>query len=338
MRILHLHFGKDGGAERFFVKLAGALDRRGIEQAAFIRPNRPWRQNLPATLWIEEGVPRTLNLPWLAWRRNRLIRKFKPDGIVAWMPRAAAFLPPTSNIKRITRLGDYPQSLKPFGRTDVIVCNTPGISAHVRELGWLREAEVISNFSPTPVTTPIPRTQLEVPPDALLVVGVGRLVPRKGFDGLIRAIASLKNAYLLLVGDGGEEANLRALASALGVADRVRFLGWCDNPAPFIASADIFALPSIHEPLGNGILEAWALGVPVVAAASEGPSWVINHGVDGLLHRPGDAAALASALSRLRDNPALRTQIGSAGTSSLAARFSEEAICKHYLSLFSSSL
>ena len=330
MRLLHLHFGKDGGAERFFVKLAGALDRRGVEQAAFIRPGRAWRQGLPAALRVVEGVPRAINLPWLAWRRQRLVRGFRPDAILAWMPRAAAFLPARAEAVRATRLGDYPDHLRNFARTDILICNTPGIAEHVRRLGWTRRVEVISNFSPPPRSAPASRADLGVPPGELLVAGVGRLVPRKGFADLIRAVASLDRVHLRLVGDGGEEAALRALVAELGVADRVRLLGWLDDPAPVLAAVDVFALPSTHEPLGNGILEAWALGKPVVAAASEGPSWVVADGVDGLLHPPGDPAALATALRRLRDDPALRARVAAGGVATLAARFSEEAVCRAY--------
>lgn len=330
MRLLHLHLGKDGGAERFFVKLAEALDRRGVDQAAFIRPDRAWRPLLPRGLKVFEGVPRPLNLPWMAWRRDRLIRGFRPDGILAWMPRAANFLPSSAGIPRATRLGDYPEDLGSFSRTDILICNTPGIAEHVRCLGWRRRVEVISNFSPPPRSAPASRADLGVPSADFLVAGVGRLVPRKGFADLIRAVASLDRVHLRLVGAGTEEVALRRLVAELGVANRVRLMGWLDDPSPVIAAADVFALPSTHEPLGNGILEAWALGKPVVAASSEGPSWVVADGVDGLLHPPADSAALAATLRRLRDDPALRVTLAAGGIATLAARFSEEAVCRAY--------
>lgn len=334
MRLLHLHFGKDGGAERFFVKLAGALARRGVAQAALIRPGRAWRAELPESLELIEGVPRALTRPWLAWRRDRLAARFRPDGFLAWMPRAAAFLPPRASAPRVTRLGDYPDDLRAFSRTDILVCNTPGIAEHVRRLGWARRAEVISNFSPIPAVAPADRASLGVPADAFLVVGVGRLVPRKGFASLVRAVASLPGVHLRLVGSGGEEGPLAELARSLGAADRIRLLGWSDQPAPFLAAADVVALPSLHEPLGNGILEAWALSKPVVAAASEGPSWVVSDGDDGLLHPPDDAPALAACLARLRDDPGLRARLAEAGRATLDRRFSEEAVCRAYLNLF----
>jgi len=336
MRLMHLHFGKDGGAERFFVKLAGALDRRGVAQAALIRPDRAWRGDLPPAMDIVQGVPRALTAPWLAWRRNRLADRFKPAGFLAWMPRAAAFLPARSAVPRVTRLGDYPEDLGAFRRTDILVCNTPGIAERVRSLGWARRVEVITNFSPVVPVAAADRASLGVPAGAFLVVAAGRLVPRKGFDSLVRAVASLPGAHLLLVGSGGEEAALRALAGSLGVPDRVRLLGWSDRPASLLAAADVVALPSLHEPLGNGILEAWALSKPLVAAASEGPSWVVSGGSDGLLHPPGDVPALAACLARLRDDPGLRVRIAAAGRETLDRRFSEEAVCRAYLGLFQS--
>lgn len=334
MRLLHIHFGKDGGAERFFVKLAGALHRRGVEQAAFIRPDRPWRKELPSAMRVVEGIPRPYTLPWHAWRRDRLIREFRPDGLLAWMPRAAGFLPRRSEAARVTRLGDYPDRLLPFARTDTLVCNTPGILEHVRAMGWDRPVRVVSNFSPSGADLPASRASVGTPRDAFLIVGVGRLVPRKGFDSLIRAVAKVSGAHLWLVGEGGEEGALRSLAEQLGVKDRVRFLGWQDRPGPFIAAADVFALPSTHEPLGNGILEAWALSRPVVAAASEGPRWVVTDGSDGLLHAPGDADGLAAALTRVRDESGLAERLGAGGRRTLDARFSEDAVCAAYLGLF----
>jgi glycosyltransferase involved in cell wall biosynthesis len=336
MRILHIHFGKDGGAERFFVKLAGALARRGVAQAALIRSGRAWRRELPESLEVLEGVPRTLTLPWHVWRRNRLAKRFRPTGYLAWMPRAAQFLPFRASGPRVTRLGDYPEDLRAFSSTDLLVCNTPGIAEHVRRLGWTRRVEVISNFSPAPRVAPAARAELGIPAEAFLIVGVGRLVPRKGFASLVRAAAAMPGAHLLLVGSGGEEPALRELAKSLGAAGRIRLLGWSDQPAPFLAAADVVALPSLHEPLGNGILEAWALSKPVVAAASEGPSWVVADGVDGLLHPPDDAAALEACMARLRDDPGLRARLADAGRGTLDRRFSEEAVCRAYLDIYGS--
>lgn len=91
MRLLHIHLGYDGGAERFFVHLANALARRGVRQAALIRPGRSWRADLPRDMRVEESDYRRW---WLTRftaqaKVRRLVREFQPQGMLAWMPRAA---------------------------------------------------------------------------------------------------------------------------------------------------------------------------------------------------------------------------------------------------------
>lgn len=92
--------------------------------------------------------------------------------------------------------------------------------------------------------------------------------------------------------------------------------------------------PSRREPLSNVILEAWSLGVPVVAAASEGPSWLIRDGETGLICPVDDAPALSAALSRAIGNTVLRRRIAEGGHAKWRAEFSEDAICRQYLDFF----
>jgi glycosyltransferase involved in cell wall biosynthesis len=236
---------------------------------------------------------------------------------------------------RIGRLGDFPLRLDYFRNTDVLVANMPGIAQRIRDLGWTRGVEVISNFTLAGSSPQADRAQLDTPADAFVVVGVGRFVPRKGFHTLIEAMARVDGAYLWLVGEGEERANLEALAGRLGVAGRLRFVGWQADPGPFVAAADVFVMPSSHEPLGNVILEAWAIGTPVVASRSEGPQWMMQDGVDGLLFPIGDSAALSRAMDLLRADPRMRQTLASGGRRTLEARFSVAAITDAYLKVFS---
>ena len=123
-----------------------------------------------------------------------------------------------------------------------------------------------------------------------------------------------------LAGSGPEEDALKARAAALGVIDRIRFLGWRDDIAALLAAADILVCPSRHEPLGNVVIEAWAHRVPVVACASQGPSHLIDDGETGLLVPIDDASGLGRA-------------IGEAGKAATAARLmsaGEQVYLKHY--------
>jgi glycosyltransferase involved in cell wall biosynthesis len=204
MKIVHFHFGKDGGAERFFVHLVNAFAKRGVEQQVVIRPGRPWRASFDPSVRVIESHFRTASLDrvLLPLRVRSMIRKWKPDGILGWMPKGAKLVPGEEGPIRLARLGDYPTSLKKFRNIDVLVCNTPGIARHVRDMGWLRRVEVISNFTGTAVVKPVARGILDTPEDAYVVSSMGRFVPRKGFDVLVRMLARKPDIYLWLVGGG----------------------------------------------------------------------------------------------------------------------------------------
>jgi glycosyltransferase involved in cell wall biosynthesis len=100
--------------------------------------------------------------------------------------------------------------------------------------------------------------------------------------------------------------------------------------AALLAAADMLVSSSRHEPLGNVVIEAWAAGVPVVAAASEGPSVLIRDGDTGFLVPPENADALAAAMQRLAGDRALRTRLAEAGRAAWAAEFSEARVVALY--------
>lgn len=334
MKVLHFHFGKDGGAEGFFVHLVNALAARGVDQKAIIRPDRSWRPEIEgaADIAIEDHFRNTTVSGWtLPHRARRLVRSWRPDAVFAWMSRAGHLLPGDPAPLRLGRLGDYPDRLTQFKNADVLVCNTPGIAERVRRLGWTKRVEVVTNFTDVERVAPHPRAELCTPDGAPLVCAVGRMVGRKGFDVVVRAIARLPGVYLWLVGDGPEATGLRSLAEELGVLDRVRFTGWRNDPRPYTAAADVSAMASSHEPLGNVILEGWAQRVPVVATRSEGPTWLIQPGENGLLANIGDDAGFADALRRALQDAALRDRLVAGGEASLAGRFSERAVVDRYL-------
>jgi glycosyltransferase involved in cell wall biosynthesis len=339
MKVFHFHFGKEGGAERFFVSLVNAFQERGVEQTLFIRPDRLWRPEIDSRVEVHERVWRRISLSryFLEAKLRRLIAEQKPDALMAWMPRGARFTPDWPHCIKLARLGDYPLRLDYFTNIDVLVCNTPGIAERVRELGWKKRVEVISNFTSIAVAPPVSRASANTPENAFVILGVGRFVRRKGFHTLIQSMAGLPaDTYLWLVGDGEERENLTKEAQELGVMDRVRFLGWQKSAAPYLAACDLFCMPSKHEPLGNVILEAWGVGKPVVSSRSEGPMWFMQDERDGLLFDLEDANGLRAALQRLRANPALMEQITAGGRKTLAAKFSKQSVCDSYIELFKS--
>jgi len=134
-----------------------------------------------------------------------------------------------------------------------------------------------------------------------LLLSIGNLVPLKGHDLAIRALASLPGMRLTIVGDGPEEGHLRALAAESGVTDRVRFLGRLPQQAlpDLYRAADVLLLLSTSEGWANVLLEAMACGTPVVATAVGGTPEVVATPTAGELVTERTPAAVAAAISRL---------------------------------------
>lgn len=172
------------------------------------------------------------------------------------------------------------------------------------------------------------REQLGIAASDFVIAGLGRFVPIKGFDTLVAAlpsvVAALPAARLLLIGDGPERPALEARATALGVAGRVHMTGNVDGVARWLMAADVLAAPSRNEGMGRALVEAMALGIPVVGSAVGGIPDVIADGESGRLVEPDAPAALAGALIALGRDPGLARKLGEAGQHR-AERFSTTA-------------
>lgn len=170
------------------------------------------------------------------------------------------------------------------------------------------------------------------------VVGVGRLVPEKGFELLIRAFARCIANYpewkLAIFGDGPERLALQSLVARLGIAGSVQFGGLVRETEAELAASEIFALSSRFEGFPNVLLEAMSCGTPVVSFdCPSGPSEIIRDGFDGLIVPPGDVNLLSAALARLMSDSALRTELGSNARRTVE-RYSAEKISAMWSDLF----
>ena len=176
----------------------------------------------------------------------------------------------------------------------------------------------------------------------VVILAVGRMVPYKGFDVLLRSLEAV-SADLVLVGDGPRRAEWMALAQRLGLHDRVHFAGEVP-PGELLAlyhACDIFVLPSITRAEAFGLVqvEAMACGKPVVSTRlPSGVPWVNQHEQTGLTVPPADPAALAAALRRLVDDPHLRAQFGEAGRARAHAEFRLDRMGERILGVYESVL
>ncbi|OKJ67892.1 glycosyltransferase [Streptomyces sp. CB02261] len=183
------------------------------------------------------------------------------------------------------------------------------------------------------------RKLLGLPEDAFVVGGVGRLAPAKRFDRLVRAVASVPRARLLLVGEGEERERLTALARECGAADRVLLAGACEDPAPegaegpdlpsLLAAMDVFVSTSPDEAFGLAVIEALAAGLPVLYAACPAIDDLPPDAAPGARRIGGSAAEVASALQGVQDARLSRLPVPTA-----ASRYDIARSARQLMSLY----
>jgi glycosyltransferase involved in cell wall biosynthesis len=331
MRLMQLMAGQPhGGAEAFFERLAIALERAGETQRLVIRHDtaRAARLRTAGCDVVEAPFGGRLDLRTRPALRGALA-SFAPHVVLSWMSRAASACP-SGDFTHVGLLGGY-YDLKYYRSCHHLVANTRDIADYILRAGWPAErVHYLPNFAAHERVPPLPRAGLATPEDAALALALGRLHRNKGFDILLDAMAQVPRLHLWLAGEGEERAALEARAARLGIADRVAFLGWRDDVAALLGAADMLVSSSRHEPLGNVVIEAWAAGVPVIAAASAGPRALIRDGESGLLVPPENAEALAAALRRLAADRDLRARLAAAGRAAWAAEFAEPRVVALY--------
>lgn len=166
------------------------------------------------------------------------------------------------------------------------------------------------------------------------VITVANLRREKAHEVLIDAAASLAmtnpDLEFRIVGGGPRLAELKALAAARGVNDRVQFLGHRDDVAALLRDSDMFVLPSRSEAFPNGVIEAMAAGLPVVATAVGGIVELVQDGKNGLLVRPGDSRELAHAIRQLADDPQRAAALAYDARRTIETRYSFERMVSEF--------
>lgn len=161
-------------------------------------------------------------------------------------------------------------------------------------------------------------------PGPLRLVAVANLIPDKGLDVLLRAIAQAGSVVdeLAIVGEGPELGALQALAAELRLHPRIRFLGRRDDVPALLAGADAFVHPAVWgEAFGLTVAEGMAAGCAVIASRVGAIPEIVEDGRSGLLVPPGDVGALAAALLRLHNDRELRRALGTAARQRIEQRF-----------------
>ncbi len=187
-----------------------------------------------------------------------------------------------------------------------------------------------------------PRAAEPLDPDAPpvphpLVVACGRLARQKGYPYLLDAFAQVHRAtgaHLWILGDGPDRGEIELQIARLGLGEAVRLLGFRHNPYAYMSAADLFVLPSLYEGFGNVLVEAMAVGTPVLATdCPHGPGEIITDGVNGLLVPVADPVALAAAIRRVLGDRALALSLAERGRAR-AQDFHVDKIAAQYAALF----
>jgi glycosyltransferase involved in cell wall biosynthesis len=240
------------------------------------------------------------------------------------------------------RLNGLKKSLRHFcerraaRRFGNIVCVSDALRTHVAEEIGIPAASTrtIANGVAVP---PLVRARA-TSPGAQRLVTVGRLAAVKNFALLIRAFAPLSARWpqlrLTIVGDGPERAALEELATRLGLAGAVHFLGFRSDIDQLLAQSDVFVLTSLSEGIPMSILEAMKSGLPVVATRVGGVPATVAEGETGILVESDDEPALVRALANLIEHPRAAEAMGAAGHARVLQKFSVDAMVSAYEAIY----
>lgn len=337
-----------GGAENFYLRLISALHEAGQPVVAVNPPGSDVGRALAAGIGQHPVAMRSVFDPIARWRIGHYVRRQRPAIVQTYMGRATRLthIRPGRGTVHVARLGGF-YNPKGYRHAHAWIGNTRGICDYLLEHGFPPQRVFhIGNFvEPVPATAPDRlrslRNELRLPPDARVVLGMGRLHPNKDFGTLLEAFAQLHHRpehghlHLVIVGDGPAREALHVRARQLGLSERLHWTGWRTAPHAYFHLADVFVCPSRHEPLGNVILEAWAHHTPVISTRTHGAEELITDGVDGVLVPTERAEALAEKIADLLAMTSTQRQdLIDHGSRTLSENHSKAAVLKRYLAVY----
>lgn len=363
MKILFVLTGLDmGGAERQVVDLADELVRRGHDVSiacltgdVVVRPVSP---DVGITQLGMIRSPGGVVRGVLALRR--LIRQLQPDVVHSHMVHANILTRLVRLTTRMPRLINTAHSTDEGGRARMwayrLTHGLANLTTNVSDdavrafesKGAVPRGTMVSvpngidteRFRPDPKAGAALRSQEGIADDTTLILSVGRLAPEKDHDRLLQAyapIAAVHDVQLWIVGQGPLLDALQASAAALGITEKVRFLGLRDDIPALMNAANLFVLPSVFEGFGLVVAEAMACERVVVATDSGGVRGVL--GDCGYLVPPGDTAALQHALTKaLKLTPADARVLGQRARTRVVLHYSLSAAADRWLEIYGTGL
>jgi len=328
-----------GGAERYFVDLSVALADQGHDVQVIC--HRRFRER--ARLMKNPALQIDMFSPFGWWdliagkQIEKCIGRFAPAVVHAHLARGAYMAGRACarlGIPLVAKTHNY-VDLKYYRHVDCFIATTHSQRQYLVQQGVASDRiSIIPNFSHLPAVDKVnmPRN------DPMQFVGYGRLVRKKGFHILLESFRRYLDhghkAYLVIGGDGPEAESLRAQCQALQLESVVTISGWVTDIEDFLKNADVFVLPSLDEPFGIAVLEAMAMGVPVIATTTDGPSEILN-AQSAFLVSPGDVESLVAAMIDARDDQ-LRTEKATRALDLFRNKYSKSVVVASLMRLYSS--
>ncbi len=354
------------GAQTAMLNLIEGLASRGYKQAVIALNSVVAGRSRSALSGL--GVPlhvigrRAFVLGWGMLAALQIIRRMRPDIAMTWLfvsdnfGRVAARIagvPVVVSSVRAVNTGKSAFQLAMDRLTaplaDKITANSQSAIAFARQHEGVRESQAVHIRNGTRVLPEVGDVQrinarriLNVGSRAITVGSVARMFPVKGHRILLQGFASFASTHpsarLLLAGDGPERPSLERAAAALNIADRVSFLGICDDVHGVLAALDVFVHASYSEGMPNSVMEAMAAGLPVIATQIGGTGDLIEDGVHGWLVPPGNPESIARALEEVFADRSESRRRAAAAASRMRTEFSLETMTQRYDELFRSLL
>ncbi|MGD9723847.1 MAG: glycosyltransferase [Pirellulales bacterium] len=290
------------------------------------------------------------------WRLRKHVAVLQPDLVQTWLFAANAYgrtAARSAGVRRLVaseRCVDLWKSPSELAvdrllarRTDAIIVNSRGVRDFYIEHGLpAQKLRLIYNgigpAPPSSATRAELLAELNLPADARLVGGVGRLWPQKRWKDLIWATDLLHvirdDVHLLVIGDGPQRDRLARYARQCHVAEHVHFLGTRHDVPRLMPHFELLWLASSYEGLPNVVMEAMAAAVPVVASDIPGNNELVVPGQTGYLVRVGDRAAYARHAQRILEDRTLRDRLGAAGRERIVRDFSVPAMVDAHAALY----
>jgi glycosyltransferase involved in cell wall biosynthesis len=280
---------------------------------------------------------------------RELIRRDRPELVLAWGPKPQVYVGPACRLEGLQRRAVWRATELPQAAVHrlalalpaaAVVCASRFVAEQHERLRPRRRVLVSHpGLEPTPMPSDADVEQLRsrhgIRPEALVVGSLGRLVPVKRHDRVLRLVSALRgqghDVQALVAGGDvqrfapGHEAELRRLAAELGLGADAVFTGHLRSVGPALAATHVFVSAAGDEGFGAATVEALAAGVPVVAVDRGGPAEIVEDGTSGLLVPDGSQNALVAAVARLLTEPRLRDDLARGGQARYRERFTAEA-------------